>query len=286
MSKYIFSGIHYDNSESYLLLDSGNKSNCDRNVISLREKSITITRHRGRYCTGYYDTDTLQKHPCPTVSPVEGNEFHCHSCSKKMAFNPYFYNVKKEGISAKQQSYLNETHVVYLAFFGGEYFKVGITNKRRKYTRLFEQGARYACIVAECSSAYEARVIEHNFISLCGLKEVVRKSTKRKLSLINYDQKVAQVFFNEKIMDYNNLTHHRDGVSMSDFINMDNESFFSGYFPVELINDVSDITPVRISGRVLGTIGDNLFIDTGTLVDLVDTNFIKSHVISFEMVEQ
>lgn len=285
MRKYIFSGIHYDNNAASLLLDSGNKYDFTRTVVPLRNKTITIIRHRGRYCTGYYDIATLQKHPCPMANPVGDNEFHCHLCSKKMAFNPYFYNVKRESISAKQQSYLDESHVVYLSFFADGYIKVGITNKRRQYARLFEQGARFACVVAECNSAYEARIIEYNFISLCGVKEVVRKSTKRKLSLINYDEKMAKAVFNEKIATYNTFTHHQDRVNMIDFKDLDSESFFSGCFPVELINDVSDITPIHISGKVLGTIGDNLFIDTGTLIDLIDTNFIKAHMISFQMVE-
>lgn len=283
MNKYIFSGIHYDNSEAYLLLDSGNKSACDRIVTPLRNKMVTITRHRARFCTGYYDINTLQKHPCPTVSPVGGSDFHCQSCSKKMAFNPYFYNVKKGDVSAKQQTYLNETHVVYLAFFGGEYVKAGITNKRRQYTRLFEQGARYASIVAECSSAYEARKIEHNFITLCGVKEVVRKSIKRKLAMLSYNQKLAEAVFTEKINSYNSLTQQRDGVAMNEFISLDSQSFFTGYYPAELINDISDVTPIRVCGRVVGTIGDNLFIDTGTVIDLIDSNLIKSHIVSIEI---
>ncbi|CAI0878346.1 DUF2797 domain-containing protein [Serratia fonticola] len=283
MNKYIFSGIHYYNNEACLLLDSGNKPACERIVTTLRDKTVKIIRHKARFCTGYYDIDTLQKHPCPTVSPVKESDFHCHSCSIRMAFNPYFYNVKKDALSRKQQSYLNEEHVVYLAFFGGGYVKVGITNKRRQYTRLFEQGARHACIVAECSSAYEARKIEHNFITLCGVKEVVRKSTKRKLALISYDQNVSKNLFSKMITTYNTLTQHLDNVGMNDFINLDNESFFAGYFPVELINDVSNISPIRISGKVLGTIGENLFVDTGTFIDLIDTSFIKSHIVSFEI---
>ncbi|MBS5773856.1 MAG: DUF2797 domain-containing protein [Enterobacter cloacae] len=286
MSKYIFSGIHYNNNDAFLLLDSGSKCNCDRTVLPLRNKKITITRHRGRYCTGYYDIATLQKHPCPLVSTVENNEFHCLLCARKMDFKPHFYNIKREGVSSKQRSYLDEKHFVYLAFFGEGYVKVGITNKRRKYTRLFEQGARFACMVAECSSAYEARTIEHNFITLCGLKEVVRKSTKRKLALINYHKEMAEALFNEKISSYNAMTHYRENLKMIDFKDMDSESFFSGHFPLELINDVSDISPIHISGQVLGTIGDLLFIDTGALVDLIDTNFIKAHIVSLEMVDK
>lgn len=286
MNKYIFSGIHYENNESFLLLDVGNKSACNRSVISIRNITLALTRHKSRFCTGYYDINTLQKHPCPTISPVDEKNVTCRSCSMKMAFNPYFYNVRQDVLPEKQKLYLNEKHIVYLAYFGGEYVKVGITNNRRRFTRLFEQGARHACIVAECASAYEAREIEHKFISLCGVKEVVRKQTKRKLALVDYPENVSKEIFSELINRYNTLSHQQEDVDMKVFINLDKESFFAGAFPEELINDITDISPVRFSGKILGTIGDILFVDTGVFVDLIDTNLIKSHIVSLEVTGQ
>lgn len=283
MAKFIFSGIHYESSTAYFIMDNGGYSSCERVLLPVLGKDIKLIRHKGQYCTGYYDLETLKKHPCPTVSKVTNKLESCPECIKRMDFNPHFYNVKTDGISIKQQAYLNEPHLVYLAFFGGDYYKVGITNKRRSLARFHEQGARYACIIAECSNAYSAREIEHNFISFCGLKETIRKKTKRKLSLSLYEAEPVNDFFLDRINFYNMLNLNGSQVSLLDFFNLDNCYFSSGAHPDGLIRDISDSKPVSLSGRVIGIIGDNIFLECGSLVDLFDTNLIKTHVVTFEV---
>ena len=137
--------------------------------------NIELKNPTEKFCTGWYDIETSTNYPCETNQPVQDRYNDCYICRAKTGFNPAFYNTSE--ISAAQVEFNKLPHSVYVAYFGDDIFKAGITVSRRGLNRLYEQGALFYAVVAEAPNANEARKLESRLIR-SGLKESVLKTTK------------------------------------------------------------------------------------------------------------
>lgn len=175
-----FSRIDWNSGDPTFIFDDFD--NRERSRFSPLGKTFTIIVGDNRYCIGYYDLETLESHPCPYCIHLhktdKGSE--CALCRKKSSFNPAFYNASV--ISPEQSQYNNKPHIVYLAWFCPGVVKVGIAMSERAVTRLKEQGARYAIVVAQTANALEARRIEKDLSSKWRFPE--RLTNKQKIEYV------------------------------------------------------------------------------------------------------
>lgn len=171
-----FAGIDWGRNNVVFLFDDPIQR--VRHVYAPLGKTFTLSCEPNRYCVGSYDLETLQSFPCPHAYLLESDsrELMCPDCRKRSGFNPAFYHA--DSISLQQQRYNQQPHSVYLAWFSPGVVKVGIALARRLETRLKEQGARYAVVIAECDNAYDARALEERMVSSFSIKERITEKEK------------------------------------------------------------------------------------------------------------
>lgn len=178
----VLSSYGFEAGRPFLVLDDIQQAPWRRAIRHLvGGETVTIARVGERHCVGRNAEGHLGGVPCPERADLkDASKRFCDDCHYARGFNPSFYHAL-DRLSPQQQRWNAEPHFVYLAHFGGRTIKIGMSNVRREYARLLEQGARVASIVARCSDAYEARKLEEAGVHEHGLLEVVRSSQKRRL---------------------------------------------------------------------------------------------------------
>ncbi len=197
------------------------------------------------YCTGWYDIELHSNHICPDAALVKPGFGSCFACRQKTGFNPGFYN--SDAISDKQAAYNKKPHSVYVANFGGSFYKAGMMSTSRGLARIHEQGALFYAVVGEFSNADLARTLEARLIGQ-GLKNSVLKSQKQKLyqNIYKLDRSHSLQQFQQKLTNLG-----LDGVNAK--CNID--TFLP---PVSLDREISNIPADGASGVVVGAIGSYL----------------------------
>jgi hypothetical protein len=202
----------------------------------------TTTKH----CTGWYDIETHQNHLCTIQSTIDNSYESCYACRQKTNFNPAFYNTSN--ISEKQAKYNKAPHTVYIAYFGNNLAKAGIMSDSRGLERLYEQGALFYAIAAQCSNATQAHNVENQLIQK-GLRNSVTKKQKADTFLNTLDLKEEQVRF----MDILENVELR-GVEIIRLI----DTFFYGDYPRQPIRSIEGNS---ISGKITGVVGRYLILE-------------------------
>ncbi|MBM3210120.1 DUF2797 domain-containing protein [Candidatus Saccharibacteria bacterium] len=204
-----------------------------------------------RYCLGWHDLATSTSHPCPSSATTDQKYDTCAACQKRTGFNPAFYHA---ATVSKQQEQLNqEPHILYLAHFGDTYLKVGISRKKRKLQRLYEQGARTALILDTFPTAIVARQYEAQIARLPNMHETTAVRTKRAFLEQPYSAAAAaKLLTNTCRQIESKLNLSFSTTSPQSF---DNVYFAHGYQaqPFTALPNSS-----QISGTCLGVVGDIL----------------------------
>ena len=222
-----------------------------------------------QFCVGYYDMQTKTSYPCPESKT---NTKECGTCLARTGFNPAFYNTTN--ISPQQIERNLQPHILYLADFGGDFIKVGISHHSRKLGRLVEQGARAAIVLDQVSSANVARDYESKIAQLTGFRESVRTETKLKL--------LEQVFDFETSKKRLAAAHDRITKSLGIDFNCEIKALDKFYSNRQLTTDFAFLPQnlaAVISGKIIALVGSFLFLenDQDTIVvntkDLVGYNF-------------
>jgi hypothetical protein len=280
MKKYIFSGYEIQKENSFFVFDSYETANVDRDKISIFETPFTITRFKQRFCIGRYDLKTFESFACPhrknLSDDVKGNI--CMDCFKFNSFNPSFYNMRASDLSSKQREYNLSPHNVYLVAFSEAHIKVGISHHERTLTRWLEQGARVATIIYKCENAYDAREIEERITKELKLLESYRGDSKRQL--------LSEPLKNDKILIRLDDTRKKiENYLNSKTVQSENFDLNEYYLRNETLSkniiDVSNESPLIISGLGIGLIGDTLIFKNGNQQFMVSLKKIQSHQISF-----
>jgi hypothetical protein len=206
-----------------------------------------------RYCIGWRDIKTGEHSSCPDNLTVDTKYEQCSACQKRTGFNPAFYHATS--VSPQQEARNKEPHILYLAHFGNNTVKVGISHAKRGNARLLEQGARSALILEELSSAHVARHYEAKIAKLSGFSEMVQLRKKTDLLKHSYDYDNAK----------NELTAAKEAIESTLGIAFDNASlqtFDDVYFPNKKV-DLSTAHNVTednlLSGQCFGQLGSLLF---------------------------
>lgn len=132
-----------------------------------------------KYCVGNKDINDHEFLGCPNHAKVIDGSNKCSDCNKNDLLK-YCIRCRGDHCFVKRQDVLsrcNQEHYVYLAYFHNDVVKVGVAHNRRKYIRLFEQGALYSIIIASCSTGRSARELESNIREL-GIRDRVTSSYK------------------------------------------------------------------------------------------------------------
>lgn len=212
-----------------------------------RSINISLEDPEEKFCTGWRDIKTSTMHPCEGHEQIPTKYNDCFSCRNKTGFNPAFYNTTT--ISANQEEFNKQPHLVYIASFGNEIYKAGISAAKRGFKRLYEQGALLFTIVAEAPNATVARNLEAKLVSQ-NLKESVLKSTKSSVLMeaidIQKEHDQFKAFLEE--MGYGHKT-----------ITSNLEMFFDGDYPNEPIKPFKD--DQAVSGVIKGVVGRYLILE-------------------------
>lgn len=152
-----FKGIKWINNVPRLLL-----YNLETKQMELKNinNNISIKKTNQKICNGYYDLLKREYKKCNNLCE---NEKTCDECKKLSGFGNC---LGCDGMSCKANNdialkFCNQPHVIYIALFGNNKFKVGTAAEYRKYERILEQGAIASMFIAKTPTGKLARLIEH-----------------------------------------------------------------------------------------------------------------------------
>lgn len=249
--EYILTNVGFSKIEEPLL--TLQKDNVFTTMSPL-EKLLTLTFDTSqRYCVGWHDITNGDSHTCPDKNTVDAKYEQCPACQKRTGFNPAFYNTT--AVSSQQEARNLEPHILYLAYFGADVTKVGISHAARGNSRLLEQGARSALILETFPTAHIARQYEAKIASLPGIAETVLLSKKITALSTHYDRTNAET----TLLTAKNRAEEelKTTFSGSDILHLDDHFFPAG---VPSLDNIYDATPHNlISGKVSGLLGSLLF---------------------------
>ncbi len=229
--------------------------------VNLVDYIFNFQLSEARYCIGYKLADGY--HPCPTQQQLEKLSYdQCNYCQSKFDFKGAFFFDKPASVGV--QAYLDQKHVVYLAYFLGDIIKVGTTSFKRKNIRTLEQDSLVSMIIAEVPNAQIAKALEEFISKTIGITQFVRSRSKiknvyQKPSLQVASQNLKAVL--QKIIHrISNRTDLKDYMLNADTaVIMDFSNHPLLYFPQETIYYLRDNS--ILSGTFKGIRGKYLFIE-------------------------
>jgi hypothetical protein len=248
---YLLTSVGFSSSEEPLLLLQDHDAFTPMNPIG---HAFTVTFDMStRYCTGWRDITTGERFICPNRNTVDVKYEQCAACQKRTGFNPAFYHATI--VSAQQEARNQEPHILYLAHFGPDTVKVGISLAARGNSRLLEQGARTALILDTFPTAHIARHYEAKIAQVPGIVETLQQRKKSDLLIKAYDATAAK---NELII-MKRLVEEKIGMSFNgaEPIYLDARYFSSGTPPLDHAYDTS--SNHILSGQGIGMLGAVLF---------------------------
>jgi hypothetical protein len=266
----------------YLILDEMQEECWTRRSLRVRGAHFSLRAEGARYCTGRCDLASGRSQPCPdrTALPDGGFE-QCSPCRRATGFNPAFYFAQE--ISPQQEQRNREPHLVYLAHFGGDTLKVGMTHARRGIDRLLEQGARVGALLGRFPDAYRARALEEHVARSLDAAETVRAARKRHLLGSPFSAKQAREQLEAMIARIRLLEPE---LPLSpELVELD--AYYAGPELFEHpYTDLSEAQPPAISGRCLGMIGDVLVFMQGGRRFLLSVGALVAQQVQLSATEQ
>lgn len=242
----LFRGVSYSGEPTQPRLMVG------EHIFAPLNKSFTLEFDLStRYCLGWRDLENSTSHPCPDRAVIDPKYDTCPACQKRTGFNPAFYNVAS--VSPQQEKLNQEPHILYLAHFGGDTVKVGISRAKRGIHRLLEQGARSALVLDTFPTALIARSYEAKIAALPGLRETFSIRTKLTLLERSYDHIASEkLLFETKRSLETTLNTKFSGNEVRSF----DDVFLSHTFAAEPFTPLP--TPEIISGTCVAVAGSIL----------------------------
>jgi hypothetical protein len=134
-----------------------------------------------KVCTGWYDFAQGAKQTCPD-NTESVRKSQCEGCIEREGFTPW---LRCDGrmipeLKPSVREYIDQPHFLYLACFGDDTVKVGMTSKERKHQRLWDQGPLAAFYIATAADGITVRQLEVE-VSRLGYTEFMRRSRKLEL---------------------------------------------------------------------------------------------------------
>ncbi|MBM3229379.1 DUF2797 domain-containing protein [Candidatus Parvarchaeota archaeon] len=194
-------------------------------------------------CIGHYDGK--ERHPCPNSS--EGRA-QCPQCRQKDIMNAYtfgdFSDYPEKYREAQRQHYS-----IYVAQFGCDLHKCGLTKTHRLKDRLIEQGADFGAEVAKFLGPDQAYESESELSVRFGIKKSIMQ--KQKNLRLTFNEQEARMRFDALLFKLKNSLGSLEALTGAF------EPFCAtGYYP-KLPCFPADAT--FISGHVFGSRGNLVF---------------------------
>jgi len=214
-----------------------------------------------RHCIGYYDEALDTRQNCQDNREMEaGRESQCIRCQHDGGTF-----AAKSGIadSLRGNQLLSAQHDVYLALFGKDVVKVGVTRSSRREVRLLEQAAHASIIIAS-GDGEAARVLERQIHTQAGLPETIKLATKlEKLTTVATPDEANRI-----LLETTELVRSQVASTLPSL-----DTDFTYHFPRYDIRLPSDLTSLRyidrlddeavVSGRLVGALGRCLLLHNG-----------------------
>lgn len=124
------------------------------------------------YCTGY--SDGKQRYRCEKLS--EGLA-QCRECRSK-DISKVYTRLDFTGFEHMVDEFMARDYAVYIAYFGNDLLKCGVTRKERVEKRLREQGADYWVELMNFKNAQDAYEMERLIQDHFGLRNTVTSDKK------------------------------------------------------------------------------------------------------------
>lgn len=234
-------------------VDDLDQTPTQRYCVPIQQQTLSLQPLATRHCTGTYDAVSKKYIPCPYRRQVNAPYQNCYSCFEGIGFNPAFYHVSQEQLSARQQAYNQEPHCTYLAYFGPGVIKVGIARHARMQKRWLEQGARAAVVLQITPDAYQARELEERISNTFRIPERITSTQKKKLLSIPYNFSQAAATISQRVQ---NIIQVLKLKAVHQPVQDLQTHYFSESQPSMLLD--ADQRKEPIAGRVVGMAGDLL----------------------------
>ncbi|MCL2369124.1 MAG: DUF2797 domain-containing protein [Alphaproteobacteria bacterium] len=286
-----FLGIKWANGTPKFMLANDDGLYFD-NIPDILNISITKTKK----CSGYYDLEKREYKSCPNkVDMTESDFAQCKQCRDANGFglclgcNGGICRAdNKHGLA-----FCNQPHIVYLALFPNDKFKVGTATEYRSLTRMYEQGAICSVFFAKAPNGRIARQIEQaaseldiskNMNSSYKMKNLIfdsdlqniQQQLMQKLNKVRYRLSEFSEYFIEPEYNvfseiynkiYNNLTEKQTA-------DLFGESKIT-IKPYDVLTDVSEIT-----GNLKSVMGELLLTEKNGTIKVINAKPLIGFVIN------
>lgn len=243
----IFSGVFYDKDlrPTLGLIDS--------TIAPLTLEGTLSFDTSQRYCIGWHDLATGENHACPEQAATDSKYDTCPACQRRTGFNPAFYHATS--VSEQQEKRNAEPHLLYLAYMGNGYHKVGISWAKRGLRRLLDQGARSALILDTFPTALIARQYEARIAALPQIHETTPTRTKLQLLAHPHTQDEAEASLRSTLETIEAALKTR--FTPESIIHLD--TYYSPEATVP--TDFTTLTEPLVSGSARAVVGDIIFME-------------------------
>lgn len=241
LAEYMKHALSFSSSEDVPVLYSRENSLLQSHKL-FGEQNLSFSDEK--YCIGY-KTDTDEYKPCRHgASHVR----QCTNCAYKDVAR--VYTVGDFSLYPHLKEHLDcEKYIIYLAQFGSDITKVGLTRRSRYEKRWKEQGADFAIALLEFDGPNDAYPAEQYLQNLFGFRNSVQ--ARQKISRLNFDRQKAQDAITsaaEKVRLNEHISQFLTGEKLTDL---------SNHYPKVSNPDVVDY----VQGKVLGAKGHWLFFE-------------------------
>lgn len=228
-------------------------------------KRVSWTVLGPKQCIGF-NNDRGRLERCPERSTVSKSVTRCGPCS---AMDMYDICVWCNGSTCnageeRRGSCLSTDYVIYLAVFGENSLKVGVSSKRRVMTRWVEQGADYAAIIAETKGGLAARRLESSLGRSSNVTKSMRASSKAlqlltRASVDEAQEKVSSFVSSTRLLDESGMgpVHDLSGHYGLDTLDSEPQQWYRRSDPIDGRKILGDV--VGMKGSLLVTKIDSVF---------------------------
>jgi hypothetical protein len=152
---------------------------------------LRLAVHGPRRCVGYWHVLDRRRHCCPARRVLNGGRGgQCQDCERRgsgfYARTGFLHEDNEHAVALR-----NEPHVAYMALFGRDLVKIGVTAEWRKLNRVLEQGATAAVFFA-AGDGEVMRRLEADLVRQAGLPDKVALKEKLRLLWDQPDVSAAQ----------------------------------------------------------------------------------------------
>ena len=191
--EFVVLGIEWVEGQPFLLVRDDDATEVRPEPVAGFDLSYRARTDLKRVCVGH----RLGIGDPVCTRPVAEGSRTCRSCSIAGAmFASDLHHAHTKQPSGALTEHLKQSNLLYLAVFGDGSIKIGTSTEHRVKTRLTEQGARLARVVARTANGVRVRVLEDVVTDTLGIAQTV--GIERKLSGLVQPRPTAEL---ESIVD-------------------------------------------------------------------------------------